>query len=742
MTMQAFENHVSKCISKQEKAEGVGSSGRLGEEAKQEKKEKKEREKREKKEKKEKMKEKMKDKKDKMKDKMKEKKEKKEVKEMKEKGEGKNKQKNSSKPASKSSPKSSPKSKPSPKKKRKPNRPPCADFLTAPPSALVEKIDRSAKAACPICSRMFRSHTIQVHVEQCLMSSSRGQAGGGSIRRVLYGASSDVEMADGIACFSFPAHVEGQSVNLILDTGSSDTWVFEGPSFSSSSSVPASFQLSNDEVVSDVRYNVSYLDGSHMELMAYLGSMKIGEGAAFMQAFGAGEPDKATLESFRGFDGISGFAFQEVSVIRAPTPIQSITPPHFGLYLPPRSANPESNPGVLTLGETNSTHFEGTELTYYSLKEISLADIYPEDFLTEQGVSFEDAHKKEYFSGFWDVVFEDMSLNGEIIQSNITAILDSGTTNLVGPESAVRNILETLNAMCLAFKFSDINEYMDDPSLDLWRLPKKLYPCTTSEPPDSSVYFTDFGMGLVDCSAPLDMSLTIEGDTYTLTSDNLLFPFDICGEGMTNDCIGQCFPLNDDASKDGTCDEGATGVFTNCPRFQCNGPERCVLALQAFPNPGGGQEPQDQQGPFSMAKTWLMGDTFMRGVYVGHNYAERSVGLAHSIHPDVSEPDHSDDREPIHSDDREPIHSDDREPIPSNDENGSEEVPKATSNDQTNTTLIISVSFAAALAVASFTLLRGRKLARPAARGFSTLELSEGEGGGGEEGTGIELGVI
>ena len=346
--------------------------------------------------------------------------------------------------------------------------------------------------------------------------------------------------------------------------------------------------------------------------------------------------------------------------------------------------------------------------------------------------------RKQYNSGFWDVKFEDISLNNKTVQSNITAILDSGTTNLVGPEGIVRDISEALDAMCIAFKKSDILDYESNPSLGFWHIPKKLYPCATSDILDPEIYVTygDIRLGeneeeeqtvetfstpvqgpkdspnatllcsslrsslcsltTVDCSVPLAMTFTIKGDVYTITSDTVIFPFtqNQCGEGLM-DCIGQCFPLDYEANKDGVCDNGEIGVFTNCPRFNCDGPQLCALAIQTFPNTN--PDGEDNQGPFSMANTWLMGDTFLRGVYVGHDYEGRRVGLSHALH--------TDDGVPVQ------IHTDD---------GGPEEIPKDAANDETHTVLFITVSVAAAFGFAFLVILavRGRRnFARPAARG-------------------------
>jgi hypothetical protein len=51
------------------------------------------------------------------------------------------------------------------------------------------------------------------------------------------------------------------------------------------------------------------------------------------------------------------------------------------------------NPGVLTLGGTNSTLFEGTELTYYPLNLYSLSDYYSPEYLAERGITDEESHK-------------------------------------------------------------------------------------------------------------------------------------------------------------------------------------------------------------------------------------------------------------------------------------------------------------------------------------------------------------
>ena len=102
---------------------------------------------------------------------------------------------------------------------------------------------------------------------------------------------------------------------------------------------------------------------------------------------------QGTFDGLSGVDGLSGFAFQEMSAINVPTPTQSFSPPSFGLWLPSRRSEPSKNPGVLTLGGTNSTLFEGTELTYYPLNLYSLSDYYSPEYLAERGITDEESHK-------------------------------------------------------------------------------------------------------------------------------------------------------------------------------------------------------------------------------------------------------------------------------------------------------------------------------------------------------------
>jgi len=121
------------------------------------------------------------------------------------------------------------------------------------------------------------------------------------------------------------------------------------------------------------------------------------------------------------FDGILGMAFSILSVNDIPTPFDSLVSKglvdtaQFAFYL----GNSRLDKGELTLGGTNPKHYTG-DITWVPL----LAPTY------------------------WEITLGDLQVSGQsyVDDTQHKAIVDSGTSILTGPSSAVAKIAEALGA--------------------------------------------------------------------------------------------------------------------------------------------------------------------------------------------------------------------------------------------------------------------------------------------------------
>ncbi|CAN0147112.1 unnamed protein product, partial [Laminaria digitata] len=87
----------------------------------------------------------------------------------------------------------------------------------------------------------------------------------------------------------------------------------------------------------------------------------------------------------------------------------------------------DSPTGVLTLGGVNQTHYEGC------LEWVDIAAV---------GVP----------SGYWSVVLQNVKIGSEnVLRSSAPAILDTGTSMVVGPFNDVGFIADAIGAYCIEF---------------------------------------------------------------------------------------------------------------------------------------------------------------------------------------------------------------------------------------------------------------------------------------------------
>jgi hypothetical protein len=184
--------------------------------------------------------------------------------------------------------------------------------------------------------------------------------------------------------------IGGQVTQLIVDTGSADTWV-KRPKYlpeSSSSSLlesglpPFSIQYVDGDGVSGTHYS----DDVSFSPFPSQNQSSSAQSHAFRQTL-AVVSDLSTFKIICVEDGLMGFAFQSVSRNDIPTPIQNlyeqqkIDNMQFGFYVSSSNQNSADSVGEITLGGYDESRYHGG-LTFVPVALRSLREMYPNDDLS------------------------------------------------------------------------------------------------------------------------------------------------------------------------------------------------------------------------------------------------------------------------------------------------------------------------------------------------------------------------
>ncbi|KAF7321184.1 Aspartic protease [Mycena chlorophos] len=197
-----------------------------------------------------------------------------------------------------------------------------------------------------------------------------------------------------------------QTFSLIVDTGSSNTWVGAGTKYS-----PGSTATDTRDSF-EVEYGVGSASGTE-----YTDNVEIGGLTISKQSIG----DASRTSSFDGVDGIVGFGpvdLTEETVSgqnTVPTVMQNllsqglISTNVLGVYFAPESGSDVDDPnGELALGGVDSSKYTGT-LTYVSVTKTSP------------------------YNEYWGITVSSTTYNGKSIGSSANAIVDTGTTFIYIP---------------------------------------------------------------------------------------------------------------------------------------------------------------------------------------------------------------------------------------------------------------------------------------------------------------------
>eukprot|EP00903_Cladosiphon_okamuranus_P020328 g18651.t1 len=251
-----------------------------------------------------------------------------------------------------------------------------------------------------------------------------------------------------------------QSFDVIFDTGSANLWV-AGSGCGLSCGLHHRYKADKSSTHAD--------DGRDFEI-TYASGPVSGELSVDTVNWGGLDLEDQTfaeVENAKGlglafimgkFDGIMGLAFDEISVEGVPTPFGRLVDageldqPVFAFYLG------NEKEGELMIGGTDPDHYIH-DITYVPVSK----------------------------KGYWQIEMDDVDVAGTSVSSVKAAILDSGTSLLVGPTEDVKAIAAKVGAV----PFMN-GEY--------------LMPCSSDLPP---LTFTILGS-----------EYTLEGDEYIISAGN------------------------------------------------------------------------------------------------------------------------------------------------------------------------------------------------------------------------------
>ncbi|XP_003480741.2 pregnancy-associated glycoprotein 2 [Sus scrofa] len=213
-----------------------------------------------------------------------------------------------------------------------------------------------------------------------------------------------------------------QQFSVVFDTGSSDLWVPSIYCKSKACVTHRSFNPSHSSTFHDWGKSITLEYGSG-EMSGFLGhdTVRIGQLTSTDQAFGLSKEEISRTFEHAIFDGILGLAYPSLAIKGTTIIIDNlkkqdqISEPVFAFYL---STNKEEGSVVM---------FGGVDKKYYKgdLKWVPLSKPH-----------------------YWQIALDRITWRGEVIgcPRGCQAIMDTGTSLLIGPSKAVAKIHSLINA--------------------------------------------------------------------------------------------------------------------------------------------------------------------------------------------------------------------------------------------------------------------------------------------------------
>jgi len=301
--------------------------------------------------------------------------------------------------------------------------PPMPGFATAIKSSYPGHIRQSWLSDLqPVTSQSLLVKPLQLKAQGAAGAGAAGAKGGGG-GSAAAGAGDNLALIDEGNDIGYFAKIQvgtpPQEFGVILDTGSADLWV---PS--STCTLPECTKhnqfdgaKSTTATQSTSQFAISYGTGNVAGFLVQ-DNVKFGSQAIQKQTFG-----QTTFESADflnpPFDGILGMAFGAISAEKVKPPFQNLFEQGlvkqnlFSFHL--NRAADNTNDGEVTLGGIDATKLLGT------VNDIKFIKLTSETF--------------------WQVNLQDAQVNGKAVGvQNHDAIMDTGTSLLVGPDQDVANL--------------------------------------------------------------------------------------------------------------------------------------------------------------------------------------------------------------------------------------------------------------------------------------------------------------
>jgi len=298
-----------------------------------------------------------------------------------------------------------------------------------------------------------------------------------------------------------------QTFRVDFDTGSSDVWFPSAKCDASCDIFRAAGWSFYDETASSTFQNVpaseqsfeiAYADGTHIRGENFQDVLTLGDSVEIEQIMGqatslANSVHCGTEES------IFGLAFSLISSHQVPTAINNLQGvlryPIFSLYL---NDNVDDYPqDTKTYASDAYGNVRGTESNPQGAHSEWIFGAVNQKHYT----GCLEWHKVgSAYDGFWDLTIDSVSVGGTPLETSTKVVVDSGSTNVIGPIFEIGQIASMNGATCMVYNASSQNP--------------------------TQVSCTDpngFDVAQVNCSATLlDVDFVLDGITYTLDTSDLV----------------------------------------------------------------------------------------------------------------------------------------------------------------------------------------------------------------------------
>jgi hypothetical protein len=235
-----------------------------------------------------------------------------------------------------------------------------------------------------------------------------------------------------------------QDMRVIYDSGSSNLWVSNIKPGLFSKHQYYDHSKSSTYVANGTTFNIQYgsgpVSGVYSQESVSIGGVEVPE-------YTFAEVDNVKglgpAYSVGHFDGICGMGWDDISVDGVETPLRALVnsgkldEPVFAFFLGSGGAD-----GELTIGGVNSAHYTG------DFHYVPVVEMIPGK------------------TGYWEIVLDDVQVNGASISSAKRGVVDSGTSLMVVPTNEIKAIADAVGAKRLSIIPPFNKEYTIDCSAD------------------------------------------------------------------------------------------------------------------------------------------------------------------------------------------------------------------------------------------------------------------------------------